>query len=287
MGLFPIAHGPAPMSLPRARHRAAPWVRRLARLGYGAKGVVYLVIGGVAVRAGMGRGEATEDSSGALGTLLRQPFGRALLAVVAVGLAGYVLWRLVQALLNPEHEPGGPKGTLRRAGYLVSAAAYAGLAVQAVRLLIGVQGSGAQSGDRKAEHWTALLLQQPAGRWITIAVGAIIVAVGLVELYRGARSDLRKQLDLSALGPTGQKSVVRFARFGLVCRGIVFVLIGWFLVRAAIQYDPSEAAGIAGALESLRRQPYGGALLVTVGLGMGAYGLWQLAQGGFRRIHAG
>lgn len=281
MGLFPIAAGPAGTSALRAGREAARWVRWLARLGYAAKGVVYLVVGGIALRAAVTGARGPEDSGGALRSILQQPFGRALLGALLVGIAGHVLWRLVQGLLDPEGEARGAKGALRRTGYLLSAALYAGVAAEALRLLTG--SSRGEGGDRQAEHWTALAMAQPAGRWIVAAVGAGVVAFGAYELHRGFRSDLRKRLDPAGAGAIPD-AVVRFGRFGLAARGVVFVLIGWFLLQAALDYDPSEAAGLEGALRTLQGQPYGPALLGVVAAGLVGYGLWQLVQARYRVI---
>lgn len=287
MALFPTPSWPAEAAAPEAARRAATWVRVLARLGYAAKGVVYLVIGGIAVQAALGNGGGPEDSGGALRAILDRPFGRAMLAAVAVGIAGHVLWRLVQALLDPEKEAKGLKGALRRGGYLISAALYTGVALEAVRLLTGAGGVGNGSGDQEARHWTALAMGQPVGRWLVAAAGAGVIAFAVYEIYRGLRSDLGKRMNLSRLGSAGARTVVRFGRLGLVARGLVFVTMGWFLVQAALQYDPSEATGLAGALDSLRDRPYGRALLGAVATGLMAYGLWQLVNARFRRIRAG
>ena len=265
-----------------AAQQAAPWIERFARLGYVASAAVYIVIGGLAAKAAFGAGGKTTGTRGALQTIVEQPMGQVLLAIVAAGLFGYGAWQLVSAVTDAEREGTEPKGLALRAGMVGRALISGSLGVAAVRLIAG-SGGGAQDGAR-AEHWTARLLALPAGRWIVVLVGAGIVAYGLYQLYRAYAAKVREHLDLSTLGPTAQTWVVRFGRFGLAARGVVFGIIGLFLIRAAATYDPSEASDLGEALATLERQSYGAWLLGAVALGFIAYGLYQLVNARYRRI---
>lgn len=265
-------------------HEAAPWIKVLAHVGFAAKGLVYLLIGALALLAAVGRGGQTTDSEGALRTLLQQPFGWLLLLVIAVGLAGYAVWRFVQAALDPERPAGEDTRVAKRAAYAISGAVHAALAVQAARLAFGV--NRARGGDSGAQDWTAMLMEQPMGRWLAVAVGVGIAVFGVMELVRAYRTDLPKQLDLSRLDPEARKWIVRFGRMGMAARGIVFAVMGGFLVRAAATYDASEARGIGGALKSLQEQPQGAWLLALVAIGLMAFGLFELVQSRYRRIGA-
>lgn len=283
MALFPTSAGMAGHAARRAADEVTPWIRWLARLGYAAKGVVYLVIGGLAVRAALTPVQDPQGSSGALRSIQDAPFGRGALAVIAVGLAGYVLWRLVQAIRDPENKGTGAKGIATRVGYLISGVLYGAVALEAARLLMGTGGGG---GDgQRADHWTAMVMEQPLGRWIIGAVGAGIIAFGLYEWYRAFGDDLRKRMDLTDLGGDARTRVIRLGRLGLFARGVVFGVIGWLLIQAALQYDPQEAIGLEGALAALRAQSHGPWVLGLVALGLVAYGLWQLAKARFRSIH--
>lgn len=269
-------------SAKRAVRGAAPWIRRLARMGFAAKGLVYLIIGALALQAALGRGGQTTDSEGALRAILRQPYGWMLLAAVAIGLAGYSIWRFVQAGVDPEGVGGRAKGIATRVGYAISGAIHAGLALEAARMAFGFgTGGGGNSGP---QDWTALVLAQPMGRWVVAAVGVGIAAFGLAELVRAYRTDLPKRLDLSRLGHAARVWVVRFGRMGMAARGIVFGVIGGFLVRAALTYDSSQARGLGGALDSLHAQTYGRWLLGLVAVGLIAYGLFEWVQARYRRI---
>jgi hypothetical protein len=269
-------------SAKRAAREAAPWIQRLARMGFAAKGLVYLIIGGLALRVALGEGGRTTDSGGALRTILEQPYGAALLGIVAVGLAGYALWSFVQATLDPEGIGGGGKGTLARAAHAISGAIHTGLALQAARMAFGLRAGG--DGGSRAQDWTALVLAQPMGRWLVAAAGLAIAALGLVEGVRAYRTDLPKRLDLSGVGGSARAWIVRCGRMGMAARGVVFGLVGGFLLRAALTYDAGQARGLGGALDTLHQQAYGRWLLGLVATGLVAYGLFELVLARYRRI---
>ena len=263
------------------KREAAPWIEWLARIGYFARGVVYVVIAWMAAQAALGKGHA-EGPQGALVEVFRQPFGKALLIALAVGLAGYALWRLVQALLDPEHKGTDAKGLAARAGALVTGVFHAGLAVAAVRMAMGSGGPG--GGDSQVRERTGTLMEQPAGPWLVGAVGLGIAAYGLRQIYRAWKADLGKRLDLSRMSPQSRPMFVAASRAGLAARGVVFCLIGFFLGRAALAADPGEARALGGALESLRSAPYGPWLLGLVALGLAGYGIFEMVKARYRII---
>lgn len=266
----------------RAAREAGPGVQRLARLGYAAKGVVYIIIGYVAADAAFSRSEQVQGSEGALGTILRQPFGKVLLGIMALGLAGYVLWKAVQAVMDPEHKGGDAKGIVARVGYAISAVLYAGLTLEAVRMLRG-SGGGQGSG---AQHWTAMVMDKPFGRVVVGLAGLGIAAYGAYEIFRAFKSDLAKKLNLGGSPVATRQRVVMLGRAGMCARGVVFGIVGWLVVKAALQYDPSEAEGLQGALVALRKAAYGPWLLMLVALGLIAYGVFQLVKARYRVIRA-
>jgi Domain of Unknown Function (DUF1206) len=264
---------------------ARPWIERLARAGYLAKGVVYLVIGVLALQAAAGAGGRTTGTTGAFRVLLEQPLGRWLLWLVAIGLAGYAVWRMICALFDPEN--GGRNGWKRlavRVGYAGSALIHAGLAWQAVRLALG---HGGGSGEGQAKSRTAQLLNAPLGPWLVGLVALGLAGYGVAQIVRGLRQDTASRLHLGGLGPEERRMVLRAARAGLVSRGIVFGLMSIFLARAALQHDPTEAGGVGQALQTLARQPYAPFVLGAVALGLTAYGAYQLALARYRVIAAG
>jgi hypothetical protein len=258
------------------------WVERLARLGYAAKGVVYAIVGVLAVQAAFGAGGRTTDQKGALGAIAAQPFGKFLLALLTIGLIGYVIWRFVEAIQDPEHKSDDAEGLARRVGYAISGLIYASLAFSAIQLVMGSGGGG--SGGNSQQDWTARLLSQPFGQWLVGLMGAFVIGLGFHQFYRAYKAKFRKEMKLHEMSPTEQTWATRIGRFGEAARGVVFVIIGFFLIQAARQSDASQARGLDGALQALAQQPYGPWLLGIVALGLVAYGIHMGVQARYRRI---
>jgi hypothetical protein len=242
----PIPEG---IKQPARQVASHPWVERLARLGYAAKGLVYFTVGLLAAQAAIGSGGKTTDSSGALETIVTQPFGKFLLSIVTLGLIGYALWRLVQTILDPENstQQMNAKRIAKRLGYAFSGIAYIGLAITAIRLIIG---SGGNNSDT-VEDWTVYFLSQPFGRWLVALAGLVVIGVGISYLYQAYKGKLRRYFKLEQMSRKEQTWAVRLGRFGIAARGIVFSIIGIFLTLAAIKSDGTQAMGLGGALSSL------------------------------------
>jgi len=277
-------NSPAPdMERPARQAASHPWVEKLARFGYAAKGVVYFVVGLLAAQAAFGTGGQTTDTSGALTTIINAPFGMFLLVLVTIGLLGYVLWRFVEAIFDPEHsgEDNDAKRIAQRLGYAFSAIAYGGLAFTAIQLL---RGTGGGSGGNATQDWTARLLGQPFGQWLVGLGGLIAIGVGLSYLYQAFTAKFQRHFYLYQMSHNQQRAFKWVGRFGIASRGVVFGIIGIFLIIAAYQSDPSEARGLGGVLETLARQPFGPWLLGIVALGLIAYSIYCLLAAAYRRI---
>jgi hypothetical protein len=254
----------------------------LARFGYAAKGFVYMAIGILALLAAFSIGGKTTGTSGALQTIAEQPFGRLLLILIAIGLVGYVIWRLIQAVKDPDNKGNDAKGLFTRLGYLLSGLAYMGVAANAALLAFGNSGSsGSGSGDSK-QDWTATVMQQPFGRWLIGIVGALIIGIGFYRIYRAYKIKFRKKLDLKELSSQQEKWLVNISRFGIAARGVVFIMIGFFVLQAAKNFNPQEVKGLDGALLSLAQQPYGKVLLGLMALGLIAYAVYLWLQARYR-----
>jgi hypothetical protein len=253
----------------------------LARAGYGARGLVYCLVGGLALLAALGSGGQAGGSRSALATLLDQPFGRVILAVVALGLAGFAAWRVVEGLTDADRRGGSGKALAIRAAHVLSGGVYGGLALAAAGMALG-RGRG-QGEDQAARDWTAWLLEQPLGQWLVGLIGLVIVGTGLGFASRAWRGRVTDRLALDA---GTRRWAVPMGRLGFAARGLVFVLIGGFLLLAAYQGTSSEVKGLGGALQSLRAQPYGWVLLGVTAAGLFAFGAFGLVQALYRRIDA-
>lgn len=264
-----------------ARQMAAdPWVERLARFGIASKGIVYAIVGFLAAQAAFGAGGKTTDTKGALQTIVTQPFGKFLLALVAIGLLGYVLWRFIQAFLDPERKGTNAKGLFQRLGYFISGAIYAGLALTATRLILGFGGGGGNS----TQDSTARLLAQPFGQWLVGTLGAMVIGMGFHQFYKAYSAKFRQDLKWQEMRDAERTWATRAGRFGHAARGVVFLVIGFFLIQAARQSDPNQARGLGGALAALAQQPYGPWILAVVAIGLVAYGIYLLVEARYRRV---
>jgi hypothetical protein len=258
----------------------SPWVEWLGRAGLVAKGIVYGLIGALALAIPLGLGGKTTDRHGALRTVAEAPLGELMLLALAVGLAGYAIWRLVEAFLDREDEGWSPKGIAKRIGYLGRGAVYAGSAFYAFAIAVGFGGGG--GGNEQKE--TANVLELPGGRWLVGVVGLAFAGAGAYNLYRSGTRKFRKHLHEDEMGGTERRWVTVAGVAGHAARGVVFALIGVFLVKAAWQYDPHEAIGIDGALRKLAQHAYGEILLGGVAAGLLAYGLYCLVQARYREL---
>lgn len=277
-----MAHQPPNIQEPLQQTISHPWFERLARLGFAAKGFVYFVVGLLALQAALGVGGQTTDSRGALQEIVTQPFGKFLLVLITIGIIGYVLWRIVQVILDPEHPEhrNDAKQIIHRIGYAFSAIIYTGLAITAVKLILG---SGGADGNA-TQDWTARLLSQPFGQWLVGLAGAIGLGVGLAYLYEAYKAKFQRHFKLNQMTATERTWAKRLGQFGIAARGIVFGIIGVFLMQAARQSDASQAKGIGGALATLAQQPFGPWLLALVALGLIAYSIYSVVEARYRQI---
>jgi Domain of Unknown Function (DUF1206) len=261
---------------------ARRWIVPLARFGYAAKGAVYVIIGLLAALAALNRGGRTTDSQGVFREILSRPYGQVMLGAVAVGLAGYAIWCLLQAIKDTENKGSGAKGIVIRLGYGVAGLIHASLALTAVQLIAGSRGS--YRGEESSKEWTAVLLAQPFGQWLVGAVGVGIIIVAVVQFYQSYTAKFREELARGEMSARAELWAERVGRIGLAARGVVFGAIGIFLVLAALHANPNEARGLSGALRTLEQQPFGPWVLGAVALGLVAYGVYMLVLAWYRRI---
>ncbi len=255
-------------------------VEGLVRAGLVARGVLHAVVGILALLVAAGRQRQAPDNHGALAAVASQPLGKLLLAAVAVGFAGYALWRLLSALLDVEGEGAGAGGWLKRAGDAGRGLFYCSLVVLALRLLTGSSGDD----QTKEADLTAKVLALSGGRVAVALVGVAVIGAGIYNGYRAVSGKYRKKLRTGRLSGTARRWVTSMATVGLGARMVVFCLIGAFLVKAAVRYDPNQAVGVDGALARLAARPHGPWLLGLVALGLFAYGLYLFVEARYRRV---
>ena len=254
----------------------------LARAGLVAKGLTYCIVAALALKVALGAGGNVEDRPGALHEVAETPFGRILLAALAIGLAGYAIWRFTQALLGRTLETGEREGAFKRIGCAARGALYAWLAFVCAELVFDAdQSTGNGNGEQEL---TARVLEWPLGRWLVAAAGLAVVGAGAYNLYRGLSRKFRKDLKEGQMGGEERRWYSALGVIGHTARGVVFLLAGFFIVRAAWEYDPKEAIGLDGALAKLAHAEYGPFLLGAVAAGLFAYGLFCLVQARYREV---
>jgi hypothetical protein len=252
----------------------------LARLGFAARGLVYILIGWLALNASR-TGAEPSDNQGALGSLSEKPLGHVILAICAVGFAGYAFWRIAEGILDPEGRGSTIKGKVERISYLISGAAHISLCLVAGKLTLQ-QTSGRQGspGDETAQNWSAWVLDMPGGLALLIGVGIVLFIVAAAQAHKAYQASFDE-----LGGDVPAPAYVRWiGRFGYGSRAVVFAVVGWLLIAAAIHHDPARAGGLGDALKELRAQPKGVAVLSIIGVGLMLFGVFSLVEARFRRI---
>ncbi|MFI6108441.1 DUF1206 domain-containing protein [Streptomyces sp. NPDC051310] len=253
-----------------------------ARWGLAARGVLYVLIGVIALRIASGDGGGQADRGGALAELAARPMGSVLLWAVGAGLVGMALWRLSEAAFGA----AGADGHKARKRLLSAARCvfYAFVAYSVLAFAAGESGSGSGSGDQQSRDVTARALELPGGQWIVGLAGAGIVVAGVWVAVRAVLRKYRKHLKLGAMSRRARQFTDVTGVAGGVARGAVFAVVGVFFVRAAVTYRPNEAKGLDDALRTVAETPAGPGLLGLVAAGMALFGVFSFAMARWRRV---
>jgi hypothetical protein len=255
--------------------RAFEW---FSRAGFVARALIYGIIGILALKLAFGYGGKLTNQEGALHTVAQQPFGKLLLTVVAVGLGGYSLWRLVRAGVG--HGPEGSDTGFERVAALASGIAYGAMCALSIEILLGAGGGSAGN----AKKTTAGVFGWPAGTWLVGIAGGVMIGVGLYQGYRGITKKFLDDSKVEEMGPRMKEWIGRLGLIGHLARMVVFGLIGIFLIKAAIDYNSRAAVGLDGALAKIVHHSYGPFLLGIVATGLIAFALYSLSDARYRRI---
>ncbi len=246
------------------------WISPLARAGYAAKGIVYAIIGVMALLTAFGKGGDILGASGALNEIAKKPFGAVMLGIVGVGLLAYCIYRLLCVFVDAENEGDDKSGLAKRAGYLGSGLAYGALSFTAFS---GFFGGGTSSGGGE-EQAAAKAMSIPGGHIAVGIIGAAIILAGIFQWVKAFKGSYKRKFSLDSMVAKRRDLVNHTAKAGLIARGIVFPIIGGFLIHAALQSDPSEAKGLGEALKELAEQSYGWILLGITAAGLLCYGAY-------------
>lgn len=259
------------------------WLEIAAFVGLIAKGISFAIVGVLAMKLAFGEGGKATSREGALATIADETWGKILLIILALGFACYALWRLAQAFFEERDDDDGFFKTWGKvAGYVARAAIYGGLTYATIKILMGSGGSHSQ--DQKAHKATAEVLGWPGGTWLVGIAGACVVGAGLFNGYRGIARKFRDRWKTGEMSRQALKWGTRAGVVGLLARMVVFGLIGAFLIKSAVEYDPKEAIGLDGALQKLVAQSYGHWLLGLTAAGLIAYAIFCFVEARYREV---
>jgi hypothetical protein len=256
-------------------------MQTLAKIGYATKGLLYLIVGVLAVRYVAGDGGRLTDSKGAAQTLHAQPFGTLLVWLTAAGLAAFALWRLVQAIWDPESGKRDARRVGQRLGYAVSGVVHAGLSVAVVQLALA---HGAGRGGHEKVTYVGKVLARPGGALVIAGVGLGVIGVGVYELYQAYSARFMRRLSTATMSARERTWAERAGRLGLLAHGLVFGVIGWFLERAAASGRSSQTRGVAGALHEIATRSHSELVLGLVAVGLVGYAVYLFFTARYLRL---
>jgi hypothetical protein len=278
------ASGPVPATV--ARDAVALQRSRLfsvlVRAGFVARGLTYAVIGGIAaaLALGAGSGGRSPDQQGALEFIAHAPLGRVVVIAAGVGLLAYALWKLSLGLIGTGPEGGGGSSLKDRVANIAGGVAYLGFFGVALRVVLGT--SGNQTAEQRQA--TAGVLAWPGGRLLVGAVGVALIAISLFQIWEALCDQFTDDNKLVEMGRAKARAFVIIGRTGLCARAGVFVLIGYFFLRTAVDYHPSSGIGLDGALAAVHHEPFGAVLLGLVAVGLLIFAVFSLFEARYRRL---
>ncbi|MGB6320801.1 MAG: DUF1206 domain-containing protein [Xanthobacteraceae bacterium] len=252
----------------------------MARIGYVTRGVIFLIIGGLALLAAGGSSERPEGVRDALQTVFDRPFGGFALWAVAAGLGCFASWRFLQSVLDADALGNGPYGLMRRASFAGAGTFYLALATATARSTFAPRTT---TEDQAARSWTHWLMSKPFGRDMIAALAVILVSIAIGLAVQVVRAPYRREFDKKRM-PLAW--VVAVGSLGMMTCAFVFLMIGVFLGMAAYDYNSSEVVGVSGVLQALQGQSYGRWMLAVAGFGLVAFGAFEIIEAYARRIRA-
>jgi hypothetical protein len=262
---------------PARRASGSPAAHFLARAGLTARGVIYILVGWVAVLVALGHSAREADQQGALHLLAGKSYGLVSLWLLGLGFAGYALWRLSEAAFGVTGDRPGAGPRLKS---LARAVIYAGLSYLTFTVISGTD----RSQSARQQDMTATAMQHPAGRVLVGVAGLVIVACGIILVVEGARRKFMKYLQTAQMSAKARRVVKLLGTTGTIARGLVFALAGVLVIDAAVAHKASESGGIDKALLTLRDQPFGEFLMMLAALGLIVFGAYGLCEARWRKV---
>lgn len=270
------AIAPAPLA-----RELRPWVAPIVRLGYAAKGIIYLLIGVLAVRLAFGfDGGRVTDATGALRVLMNQPFGFFLIAAIAVGILAYAAWQVLEGLVDTRGKGGGARGWTDRSLTIIKGVVYGAVGWEAMRMVLGLRSSSQDADDYARDVMRVPLI----GSWFFALVGLGVGVYGLIQIWKAFRAEFDEDVDAERMRRETGGWALMMGRIGTAARGVILMVMGTLLARAGFQHSPSEAGGLDDSLWTLMNQPYGMWLLGAAAAGLVCFGIFQLLHWRYARI---
>jgi hypothetical protein len=267
---------------------ASPWVRRMAQLGYAAKGLLYVIIGATAALAVVNVGQRVRGTRGALNLVVASPVGRLGVAFVAVGLGGFVLRRLVQIFVTPTIGTRPQRFTRisRRIGYALSGLGHLGIALTALQLVFGLTAFERDAVTPERTWISRLLTSIPPGSWWILLAGLVIVGVAIFQFYLAVRRRFRVDLQLEQMSHRVRKITFVCGVAGHAGRGLAFLLSGAFFIYTGFFVEVAEAGRLGNTVNAIETRPPGAWMFVATAAGLTAYGLYLLFAAWYLRLIA-
>jgi hypothetical protein len=260
-------------------------IKKMAQTGFVAKGTVYAITGILTFMAAFNMGGQKAGKLQVLEFLDKQTFGNILLGLMGLGLACYAAWRFVQSVSDPENIGTDTKGKAKRAAFFISGLLYLGLAVLAIIRVFTAGGSGASGGSGSSSAQNSSFLASETGLILLGIAGAAIAIAGIFQFVKAYKNDYTKKFDLSSLSDEKKReSIEKTAEFGLSARGVIFLIIGYFALQAALSSDPSEIKTTTEVFSFIQDSSYGAWLLGLVAAGLIAYAIYMFLMAKYRRF---
>ena len=264
-------------SMSARRASESPAARALARFGLAARGVIYILIGWLAIELALGHSSQQPNQQGALQLLAGKSYGLITLWLIGIGFVGYSLWRLSEAAFGVTVEGNGAGPRIKS---LVRGIVYAFLAYLTFQVISG----SSSNQTHKQQDLTAKVMHHAGGQWLVGLVGLVIVIVGLTLVAEGIKHKFMKYLRTGEMSRRTRMIVERLGMIGTTARGVVFAIVGALIIDAAVTFSPKKSGGLDKALLTLRHQAFGEFLLLIVAVGVLIFGVYGLCEARWRRV---